>query len=180
MDYTHTSHLPSGLRQSNLKKSFKRGVRSLLTTCSKEEFCNMFSTFGSAEQEHLHRLFIQVITSLHENIEGKLGSICEETQVGTTLDTIEQLVEEHSLDILSAEKTNLGDVKEEVSEAKKDEIHYLTSMLEKVVEQNNLTRAHVESLKKRNQDFSPISDSVGKLRNWNVMYGQSSLQKKTP
>ncbi|XP_058088123.1 uncharacterized protein LOC131235045 [Magnolia sinica] len=169
----NTTHPPSGFRHSNLKKSFKRGILSLLTACSKEEFNKAFSTFNSAEQEGLHRLFIQVITSLHDNIEEEFDSICLETQVGNTLDTVEQLVEEQSLDILSADKTNLGDLKEEVTRAKKNEIHQSTSMLEKAVEQNHLVRARVESLKD-GQDLSVTSDAVEKLRGWNLNYAQIS------
>ncbi|PPD69666.1 hypothetical protein GOBAR_DD33445 [Gossypium barbadense] len=82
-----------GKRQSDLKKSFKLAVRSLLTTCPTQEFSKAFPKFSSIEQEHLHQLFIQVITSLHGNIE-----------VGDALDTVEQLVEEQSLDPLSSDR----------------------------------------------------------------------------
>ncbi|KAJ0043390.1 hypothetical protein Pint_19464 [Pistacia integerrima] len=95
-----------GSRQSDLNKSFKLAIRSLLTTCSKEEFSKAFNNFTASEQDSLHRLFIQfqVITSLHENIEDEFQSLCLETQVGNTLDTVEQLVEEKGLDPLSSDK----------------------------------------------------------------------------
>ncbi|KAJ4952585.1 hypothetical protein NE237_029417 [Protea cynaroides] len=162
---------PPGLRQMNLKKSFKLGIRSLLTTCSKEEFSKAFSTFNRVEQDGLHRLFMQVITSLHENIEEEFESICLETQVGTTLDTVEQLVEEQSLDTLFSDKTNVGEVKQELSKAKKDEIQYLMKMLDGAVEQNHLMRVCVESLKKERQDFTVTVGAADKLRSWNLNYG---------
>ncbi|OVA18485.1 Nnf1 [Macleaya cordata] len=169
------SHIPPpGLRQLNLKKSFKLGVRSLLTACSKEEFSKAFSTFNRAQQEVLYQLFIQVITSLHESIEEEFESICLETQVATALDTVEQLVEEQTLDILSQDKTNLLDVKQELSRAKKAEISYLTNVLEMAVEQNHQMRAHIESLKKDKQNSSATPIAVGKFRSWNVNYGQIS------
>ncbi|XP_043696453.1 uncharacterized protein LOC122646885 [Telopea speciosissima] len=171
MDQVGQSHPPLGLRQMNLKKSFKLGIRSLLTTCSKEEFFKAFSTFNKVEQEGLHRLFIQVITSLHENIEEEFESICGETQAGSTLDSVEQLVEEQSLDSLFADKTNFGEIKQELSKAKKDEIQYLTKMLDRVIEQNHLMRARVESLKKVRQDFSVAPGAADKLRSWNLNYG---------
>ncbi|XP_010243126.1 PREDICTED: uncharacterized protein LOC104587279 isoform X3 [Nelumbo nucifera] len=95
---------PPGLRHLNLKKSFKLGIRSLLTACSKEDFSKAFSMFNNAEQEGLHRLFLQVITSMHENIEEQFESICRETEVGTILDIVEQFVEEQTLDTLSTDK----------------------------------------------------------------------------
>lgn len=168
------AHLPSGARQLNLKKSFRRGIRSILTACPKEEFCKAFSAFTHTEQENLHRLFIQVITSLHENIEEEFESLCQETQVSTALDTVEQFVEEQSLDILSTEKTNSGDLKEEVSKAKRNEIQYLTRMLELAVQQKNDLKAQVDSLKKEEQELSTTYEAVEKFRSWNMKYGQSS------
>ncbi|GMN70768.1 hypothetical protein TIFTF001_055071, partial [Ficus carica] len=45
----------------------------------------------------------QVASSLHGNIEEELESLCIETQVGTALDTVEQLVEEQALDPLHSD-----------------------------------------------------------------------------
>ncbi|GAB2272915.1 hypothetical protein Dimus_007732 [Dionaea muscipula] len=59
-----------GSRYLNLKKSFKLAARSLLTACSsKEDFFKAFPRFTTIEQERLYGLFIQVITSLHANVE---------------------------------------------------------------------------------------------------------------
>ncbi|KAJ0100073.1 hypothetical protein Patl1_22220 [Pistacia atlantica] len=66
-------------RQSDLNKSFKLAIHSLLTTCSKQEFGKAFNNFTASEQDCLHLLFIQVINSLHENIEDELQSLCLET-----------------------------------------------------------------------------------------------------
>ncbi|XP_031119350.1 uncharacterized protein LOC116022677 isoform X1 [Ipomoea triloba] len=177
-----------GTRQTNLKKSFKLGVRSLLTACSKEEFCKAFSKFSPAEQERLHRLFIQVVSSLHENIEDEFESLCLETEAGTVLDTVEHLVEEQSLDPLSSEKLNLFEYKGQkkaenkeqetnieetgkyLSETKKNEINYLMGMLEKAEEQKRLISSRLEFLKKEKQEFSGATDFVDKLRTGTLSY----------
>ncbi|KAH9675973.1 polyamine-modulated factor 1 [Citrus sinensis] len=130
-----------GSRQSDLNKSFKLAIRSLLTTCSKE-----------------------VITSLHENIENEFESLCLETQVGAALDTVEQFVEEQNLDPLFSEKTNVMDVVCDLTTAKKNEICYLTCILERVEEQNRLLKARLELLKKGRQDFSGMTEVVEKLQ----------------
>ncbi|XP_062146024.1 uncharacterized protein LOC133854019 [Alnus glutinosa] len=166
-----SSSLPMGTRHSDLKKSFKLAVRSLLTACSNHEFCKAFPSFTSAEQQHLHRLFIQVITSLHENIEDEFESLCLETQVGATLDSVEQLVEEQGLDPLFLNKTNVMDVAQNLSTAKKNEIQFLTSMLDMAEEQNSLIRTRVEHLRPGMQDVSGIADAVQKLRCRSLSYG---------
>ncbi|KAI9153891.1 hypothetical protein LWI28_018048 [Acer negundo] len=164
-------HLQKMSRQSDLNKSFKLAVRSLLTTCPKQEFRNAFPNFSTSEQDSLHRLFIQVITSLHENIEDEFESLCLETQVGAALDTVEQLVEEQGLDPLLSEKTNIMDVKCDISTAKKKEIQYLTGMLERVEEQKRLMQARIELLKRGKQDVSGMMDVVEKLRSGILEYG---------
>ncbi|KAG8645494.1 hypothetical protein MANES_10G067900v8 [Manihot esculenta] len=150
-----------GSRYSDFTKSFKLAIRSLLTSCSKEEFIKAFSNFSSAEQESLHRLFVQVITSLHKMIE-----------VGTTLDTVDQLVEEQSLDPLFSNKTNVMDVACNLSIAKKNEIQCLTSILERAEEQNSLIQARLEQLKKRRQNPTGTAD-VDKLRSGTLNYWTS-------
>ncbi|KAK7835084.1 hypothetical protein CFP56_023853 [Quercus suber] len=70
-----------GTRSWDMKKSFNLALRPLLTACSN-----------------------QVLTSLHESIEDEFESLCLETQVGAALDTVEQLVEEQSLDPLFSDK----------------------------------------------------------------------------
>ncbi|XP_057468575.1 uncharacterized protein LOC130757759 isoform X2 [Actinidia eriantha] len=148
------SHLPlPGSRQSNLKMSFKMGSRSLLTTCSKEEFSKAFATFTNAEQEALHRLFIQVITSLHEDIEA-----------GTILDTVEQIVEEQNLDPLHSDKTDVGDAWRNLSTVKKNEIQHLMGILQMAEEQKRVMRARVDQLKKEIQDVSGAADVSEKMR----------------
>ncbi|KAL3498043.1 hypothetical protein ACH5RR_040775 [Cinchona calisaya] len=149
-----------GSRHLNLKTSFKLGIRSLLTACSKEDFCKAFPKLTNSEQERLHRLFIQVIATLHENIEA-----------GPILDTVEQHVEEQSLDLLSGERSNIGAVGPTLSDVKKNEIHYLTGLLEKAEEQNRLMSARLDLLKKQRQDFSGAADVVDKLRMEIQSYG---------
>ncbi|KAH9675976.1 polyamine-modulated factor 1 [Citrus sinensis] len=120
-----------GSRQSDLNKSFKLAIRSLLTTCSKEN---------------------------------EFESLCLETQVGAALDTVEQFVEEQNLDPLFSEKTNVMDVVCDLTTAKKNEICYLTCILERVEEQNRLLKARLELLKKGRQDFSGMTEVVEKLQ----------------
>ncbi|KAL0288734.1 UNVERIFIED_CONTAM: hypothetical protein Scaly_2721900 [Sesamum calycinum] len=182
-----------GSRQLNLKKSFKRGLRSLLTACSDEEFRKAFPSFTAAEQERLHRLFIQVITSLHEDIEEEFESIFLETQAGTALDNVEELVEEHNLDPLLSQKSNVGETAQNLSEAKKNELKHLMGLLEKpctfyilhmvllqifariikgfgsgvlavAEEQKRKIKARLELLKKEKQDFSGAANLVHELR----------------
>ncbi|BFG30649.1 hypothetical protein CerSpe_169230 [Prunus speciosa] len=114
-----------GTRHMEMKKSFKFCIRSLLTPCSKQEFRQAFPNFTTAAQVRLHRMFIQ----------DEFESVCLETesllcsQVGTALDTVEQLVEEQALGSLFSDKTNVMDVARDLSTMKKDEIQYLTKML---------------------------------------------------
>ncbi|XP_028066113.1 uncharacterized protein LOC114269044 isoform X3 [Camellia sinensis] len=130
-----------GSRQLKLKKSFKLGICSLPMTCSKE-----------------------VLNSLHENIEDEFESICLETQAGTILDTVDQLVEEQSLDSLCSDKTDVGDVWQNVSTVKKNEIQHLTGVLQMAEEHKRVMRARVERLKKELQEFSGSADVIEKIK----------------
>ncbi|XP_011028492.1 PREDICTED: uncharacterized protein LOC105128487 [Populus euphratica] len=161
-------------RQSDLNRSFKLAIRSLLTSCSKQELAKAFSKFSNAEQESLHRLFIQVITSLHKMLEDEFESLCLETQVGTALETVEQLVEEQNLDPLFSEKSNIMDAAKSLSMEKKNEIHYLTGMLEKAEEQNRCIRDRVELLNQKMPDDSGISVVMEKFKSGNLSYGTCS------
>ncbi|XP_072971480.1 uncharacterized protein [Typha angustifolia] len=156
-------------RYLNLKKSFKLGIRSLLTAFSKEDVHNAFSAFTDAEKESLYRMFVHVIKSLHGNIEEEFDTLCRETEVCTALGTIDQLIEEQNLDVLSTDKTSIVETQEQISRAKKDEIQYLTSLLEKVQERNKVMKNHIELAKTR-QDSTVRNDVVEKLRSWNSEY----------
>ncbi|XP_022011228.1 uncharacterized protein LOC110910917 isoform X6 [Helianthus annuus] len=123
--------MANGHGESDLKRSFKLGLHGLLTTCSKEEFCKAFPGFTIAEKERLHHLYIQVIVSLHKNIEDEFEALCEETKVDDILGSVEELVEEQTLDPLYLDKTNLNTVAQALSTLKKNEIRNLTTMLEK-------------------------------------------------
>ncbi|XP_024022055.1 uncharacterized protein LOC21404952 isoform X2 [Morus notabilis] len=122
---------PFGTRQADLKKSFKLAMRSLLIACSKQDICKAFPSFTSTEQECLHRLFIQVATSVHGNIEEEFESLFQETQIGIVLDTVEQLVEEQALDSLHSDKVNVVDVGQNVLTTKENEIQHLKNMLQR-------------------------------------------------
>ncbi|KAJ9564773.1 hypothetical protein OSB04_000739, partial [Centaurea solstitialis] len=154
-----------GSRHVDMKRSFKLGLHGLLTTCSKEEFCKAFPKFSQTEQERLHRLYIQVIVSLHQNIEDEFEVLCEETKVGNVLDTVEELVEEQSLDPLYPDKTNLKDVAQVLSTLKKNEIQNLTSMLEKSEAQNKVLRSRVEGLRKETQNALEKIEKTGGMLN---------------
>ncbi|KAK6934619.1 hypothetical protein RJ641_034774 [Dillenia turbinata] len=136
---------PSGSRQLNLKKSFKLGVRSLLTACPKEEFSKAFPKFTMLEQEVLHQLFVQVITSLHGNIEDEFESLCRETQVGTTVDSVEEHVQEQTLDPLYIDKI-------------------FCRLLGKAEKQRSSMLYRVATLRKEMQELSATADALYKLR----------------
>ncbi|KAI4327903.1 hypothetical protein L6164_020312 [Bauhinia variegata] len=163
-----------GSRYFDLKKSFKFALRSLLTSCSKEEFYKAYPRFTNAEKEGLHRIFLQVITSLHENIEDEFESICLESQVAATLDAVEQIVEEQELDPLFSNKSNMRDVAQNLSAAKKNELQYLTHRVKWVEDHNQVSRARINRLRDGTQVLCDASDAVKKFKNWNLNYGASS------
>ncbi|XP_022941729.1 uncharacterized protein LOC111447007 [Cucurbita moschata] len=164
MEKKHEISTPLNSSLIDLKNSFKLAVRSLLTSCSREEFRECLSGFTTVEQENLHRLFVQVITSLHGNIEDEFESLCIETQVGRILDNVEQLLEEQDLDPLYSKKTNIMDIPNYLSMTKKNEIQHLKDMLKTSEEQNRHIQARIDVLKKGVEDASGMADAVEKLR----------------
>ncbi|XP_004509388.1 uncharacterized protein [Cicer arietinum] len=163
-----------GSRFSTLNKSFKFALRSLLTSCSKEEFFKAFSSFTNTEKDFLHRLFLQVITSLHEDIEEDFDAICLNTQVGATLDAVEEIVEEQDLDLLFSNRSNIVDVAENLSMAKKNEIQHLMHMVQLGEEHNQRLRNQLQLLKEGSQVLSGGSHVVEKVRSMNLNYGANS------
>ncbi|CAN1139365.1 hypothetical protein LINPERHAP2_LOCUS11226, partial [Linum perenne] len=151
----------SSSRESDLNKSFNLAIRSLLTGCSNEEFQKAFSKFSRSEQLGLHKLYIQVITSLHQMIEDEFQSLCCQLQVGTVLETMEQVMEEQSLDPLYFDKSNVTDIASNLSNVKEEEIKYLMGVLEKAEEQNRITRDRIELLKAAKKDVSRTQISSG-------------------
>ncbi|KAI8530838.1 hypothetical protein RHMOL_Rhmol11G0090000 [Rhododendron molle] len=141
-----------GFRQTSLKRSFKLGLLPLLTTCSREEIAKAFGRFTDAEQDALHRLLIQVIPSLHQNIEDEFESQCLETQDISPIS--------HRVMIFN-ERTEVADAWRNLSIAKRNEIHYLTRLIKTAEEHKRVTRAHVEQLKKEMQD-SGAADVIEK------------------
>ncbi|KAG8046584.1 hypothetical protein GUJ93_ZPchr0008g13010 [Zizania palustris] len=93
-------------------------------------------------------MFVSVIKYLHSNIEEEFDTLCQEIQVATALDRIDQFVEEQKLDVLSSDKTDIQDIKERISKGKKDEVEYLKSLVEEVEEKNRAMKARIELLKK--------------------------------
>ncbi|PKI76511.1 hypothetical protein CRG98_003062 [Punica granatum] len=154
--------VPMGSKQSKLKRSFRRALHPLLSTCSMEAICKAFPGFSKDEQKYLHRLFIKVITSLHGHIEEVFESLCDEMQVGTCLDIVEELIEEQSLDILS-DKSNVLDTAEDLLAAKNNEIQSLLAELNAVEERNRATRARIELLKERQEDFAAVVTAMEKI-----------------
>ncbi|XP_010535940.1 PREDICTED: uncharacterized protein LOC104811080 [Tarenaya hassleriana] len=163
-----------GSRQVDLNKSFKLAVRSLLTACSKQDFVKAFSKFSGAEQDRLYGLYIQVIASLYQNIENEFEALCQETQVGAILDTVEQLAEEQSLDPLYTDKTNVMDIAKDLSTAKKQEIQQLTDLLQRAEEHNRLMEARVNLLRKKAQESSGMADAVEKIKSRVLGYCSSN------
>ncbi|XP_016511243.1 uncharacterized protein LOC107828449 isoform X1 [Nicotiana tabacum] len=153
---------------SKLKKSFVIGIRSLLNSCSRKKFGETFPNFTPAEVERLHRLYFEVITGLTKSIEDEFESLCEETQAGTTLNMVEELVEEQhleeSLNPLFLERSNTEEVmRHYLSEVKKDEISYLMAMLEKAEEQKRAVTSLLEALKKERHDSTDNEDRTRSL-----------------
>ncbi|XP_050943028.1 uncharacterized protein LOC103493030 isoform X1 [Cucumis melo] len=189
MGKKHEIDTPVTSRQIDLKKSFKLAVRSLLTSCSREEFRECFSRFTTAEQDYLHRLFIQVITSLHGNIEDEFESLCVETQVmllflstyyaqvGLVLDNVEQLLEEQDLDPLYSKKTNIVEISNFLSMKKMEEIQHLKDMLKTAEEQNRVIQGRIDVLRKGVQDASGMADAVKKLRSECRSYGTDGVNE---
>lgn len=162
-------------RVLSLRKSFSLALHSLLLACPKEDFLRIFSSFKHANQETLYQLYLQMIASIHGNIQDEFESVCKETQVMTALGTIEQLIENQKLDVLHEEKgteaykTSVNDVKQELARRKLSEIHYLKSMLEKLQEQNQIDKKRIELLRSERDDASSHADSaLRKLRDYNA------------
>ncbi|CAM0951726.1 unnamed protein product [Alopecurus aequalis] len=137
-------------RYGNLDMSFKVAARSLLTAFSRRDVNKAFPSFTDIERERLYQVFIYVIKFLHSNIEEEFQTFCDEIEV-------DQFVEEQNLDVLSADKTSIEDIKERISEEKRDEIEHLKSLLEKTVERNKAMKARVEHLKE-GVDFNDTRD----------------------
>lgn len=153
-------------RYSNFDRSFKLAARSLLTAFSREDVNKAFPSFTDAERERLYQMFIYVIKSLHGNIEEEFQRFCDEIEVATALDKVDQFVEEQNLDVLSADKTSIEDIKERISKVKRDEIEHLKGLLEKTEERNNAMKARIEHLKE-GVDFTDTRDALKKLKQWN-------------
>lgn len=88
---------------------------------------------------------------------------CHETQVGPILDTVEELVEEQSLDPLFSDKTDVMAIAYDLTTSKKNEIQKLTVLLQRAEEQNRQKEARISMLKKQTQDLSGTADRIEKL-----------------
>ncbi|OAP00567.1 EMB3006 [Arabidopsis thaliana] len=88
---------------------------------------------------------------------------CHETQVGPILDTVEELVEEQSLDSLFSDKTDVMAIAYDLTTSKKNEIQKLTVLLQRAEEQNRQKEARISMLKKQTQDLSGTADRIEKL-----------------
>ncbi|KAF8077016.1 hypothetical protein N665_1070s0012 [Sinapis alba] len=159
----HETDIP-GCRQSDLKQSFRNAIRSLLTACSRQDFLDIFSKFDVAEQNMLYRVYTQVIVNLHQTLEDEFDAQCQELQVGPVLDKVEQLVEEQSLDPLFSDKTNVMDLANDLTTAKKSEIQRLTALLQRAEEQNRQMEARIRLLREQPQEASDTADAIKKLR----------------
>lgn len=165
-------------RVVNLRKSFSMALHSLLLACPKEDFLRIFSSFKHADQETLYQTYLQMIASIHGNIQDEFESVCKETQVMTALGTIEQLIENQKLDVLHEEKTSVIDVKQELARRKLSEIHYLKNMLEKVQEQNQIDKKRIELLRNARDDVSHADSALVKLKDYNAALKEISRSMK--
>lgn len=84
-------------------------------------------------------------------------------KVGPVLDTVEQLVEEQSLDLVKSDNTNVLDITRDLSISKKNEIQHLKEVLEKAERHNLQIRARLELIKKGRQQSSVTEDALQKL-----------------
>jgi len=161
-------------RVLSLRKSFSTALHSLLLACPKEDFLRIFSSFKHADQETLYQLYLQMIASIHGNIQEEFESVCQETQVMTALGTIEQLIENQKLDVLHEGKgaeeymTSVNDVKQELARRKLSEIHYLKNMIEKVEEQNQIDKKRIELLRNARDDISHADSALTKLKDYSA------------
>ncbi|XP_062192286.1 uncharacterized protein LOC133895787 [Phragmites australis] len=156
----------AGGRYEKLQRSFKVAAKYLLTACSREDVNRAFPSFTDAERERLYRMITHVIKSMHANITEAFDEVCQQKQVAAALDKIDEFLEEQNLDVLSSDKTSIEEIEEKISRAKKDEIEYLTGLLEKVEESNNTMKARIELLKK-GEDSTATRDVLNKLTQWN-------------
>ncbi|KMZ57821.1 hypothetical protein ZOSMA_81G00390 [Zostera marina] len=140
---------PVGMRYRNLKTSFKLALKSLLEKCSKEDVYAILSSssFSEVEKKAFHRFFVQVTRRLHETVHEEFEAICEKTQVGSILNTVEQLVDEQSLASLSRENTIFEDMEKKIVRVKKDEVSYLMNTIKEIEEKNNHMKTRIASLK---------------------------------
>ncbi|XP_009132710.1 uncharacterized protein LOC103857288 isoform X1 [Brassica rapa] len=159
----HETGIP-GRRQSDLKQSFRKAVRYLLTACSREDFLEIFSKFDVAEQNRLYWLTTQVIVNLHQSLEGAFDAQCQAFQVGPILDKVEQMVEEQSLDPLCSDKSNVMDLANDLTTAKKSEIQRLTALIQRAEEHNRQMEARIRLLREQPQEASDTTNAIKKLK----------------
>ncbi|KAI5656588.1 hypothetical protein M9H77_25381 [Catharanthus roseus] len=159
MEKTSEMKNTPGSRQLNLKKSFKLGIRSLLTACSKED--------------EFESLCLETQVCFYHGI--VVLSFALNLLEGTILDSVEQHVEEQSLDPLLNEKYVLG-----VIQCNSDEhtvgtwIGFWMGVLGYLVfaaafatetaaeEQKRLLSDRLDLKRKQRQDFSVAQAVVGK------------------
>uniref|UniRef100_A0A453LQ65 Uncharacterized protein n=1 Tax=Aegilops tauschii subsp. strangulata TaxID=200361 RepID=A0A453LQ65_AEGTS len=99
-------------------------------------------------------------------LQEEFRNLCDEIEIATALDKVDQFAEEQTLDVLSSDKTSIEDIKERISKEKKDEIELLKGLLEKTQERNNAMKARIEPLK-QGEDFNDTRDVLTKLKEWN-------------
>ncbi|KAL0727505.1 hypothetical protein Bca4012_023598 [Brassica carinata] len=159
----HETAIP-GCRQSYLKRSFGNVLRSLLTACSRQDILDIFSKFDVAEQNMLYRVYTQ----------GDFDAHCQELQVGPILDKVEQLVEEQSLDPLFSDKTNVMDLANDLTTAKKSEIQRLTALLQRAEEQNRQMEGRISLLREQPQEASDTANAIKKLKTGITAYFEAN------
>ncbi|KAG2239698.1 hypothetical protein Bca52824_091537 [Brassica carinata] len=169
----HETAIP-GCRQSYLKRSFGNVLRSLLTACSRQDILDIFSKFDVAEQNMLYRVYTQMIVNLHRTLEGDFDAHCQELQVGPILDKVEQLVEEQSLDPLFSDKTNVMDLANDLTTAKKSEIQRLTALLQRAEEQNRQMEGRISLLREQPQEASDTANAIKKLKTGITAYFEAN------
>ncbi|KAG9141801.1 hypothetical protein Leryth_023318 [Lithospermum erythrorhizon] len=173
------------VRLSSITKLLKLTLHSVFTACPKQEFFQRFPNFTAAEQELLYRLYIETISWFPENVEEEFEAMCLDTQAGAVFDTVEQLLEEQSLDLLHNQsknyRSNIKEVGLSWTQTKRKEIDNLTKMVEMAEKQKGDLSARLELLKSKSQEFSSTEGIIDKLRMAIVDYGvEHTLETSHP
>ncbi|KOM32188.1 hypothetical protein LR48_Vigan01g174400 [Vigna angularis] len=105
------------------------------------------------------------------------GGESSSRMAGATLDAVEEIVEEQDLDVLFSDRSNITDVSENLSMAKKKELQHLMHMVQMGEEHNQVLRNRLQILREDNKVLSGASQAVEKVNVSELLYGLSISRK---